>query len=112
MTAASTPVRAHLDTFVGEWEMVMAIDEHTLPGGRGTFEWIADGASLVYRGETAESSELATGLGVDSPLPTVSIIGVDDSSGQCTMLYSDARGVFRVYDMTAHRTIQDTRWSW
>ncbi|QLD89607.1 hypothetical protein HWV07_11425 [Natronomonas salina] len=100
MTADSNPVLGRLDALVGEWEMQMSIGEQTLSGGRATFEWIEDGAFLVYRGEAEETSELAAELGENSPLPTVSIIGVDDATEQFTMLYSDARGVFRVYEMT------------
>lgn len=100
MTADSNPALERLDALVGEWEMVMSIGEQTLSGGRATFEWIEDEDFLVYRGKAEETSELAAELGENSPLPTVSIIGVDGSTEQFTMLYSDARGVFRVYEMT------------
>lgn len=100
MAIESNPGLDRLDAFVGEWEMTMSIDGQALPGGRTTFDWIEDGAFLVYRGEAGDTSEMSAEMVENSPLPTVSIIGVDDSSEQYTMLYSDARGVFRVYQMT------------
>jgi hypothetical protein len=36
----------------------------------------------------------------NSPFPLATIIGLDDSTERFTMLYADARGVFRVYQMT------------
>lgn len=106
MTVESNPVLERLDAFVGEWEMATSIDGQSLPGGRAILEWIEDGAFLVYRGEAEDTSEMSAEMGETSPLPTVSIIGVDDSSEQFTMLYSDARGVFRVYQMT----LSDGEW--
>lgn len=106
MTAGSNPLLERLDVLVGEWELTMSIDGRTLSGGRATFEWMAGGGAVVYRGEAEETSDLATGLGDHSPFPTVSVIGVDDSSEQYTMLYSDDLGVSRVYQMR----LSDGRW--
>ncbi|WP_157972514.1 hypothetical protein [Saliphagus sp. LR7] len=106
MAAESNPGLDRLNAFVGEWEMALSIDGQTFPGGRATFDWIEDGAFLVYRGEAEDMSEMPAEMAENSPLPTVSIIGVDDSSEQCTMLYSDARGVFRTYQMT----LSDGEW--
>jgi len=36
----------------------------------------------------------------NAPFPTVALIGLDDSSEEYSMLYADARGVYRVYRMT------------
>ncbi|MFC6823909.1 hypothetical protein [Halopelagius fulvigenes] len=106
MTAESNPLLERLDAFVGEWEMGMSINGQTHTGARARFEWIEDGAFLAYRGEAGNTSEMTTEIGENSPLPTVSIIGVDDSNEQFTMLYSDARGVFRVYQMA----LSDGKW--
>lgn len=106
MTAESNLILEQLDAFVGEWEITTSIDGQTLSSGRATFDWIEDGAFLVYHGEAGDTSEMSAEMVENSPLPTVSIIGVDDSSEQYTMLYSDARGVFRVYQMT----LSDGEW--
>jgi hypothetical protein len=81
-----------LEPLVGEW-----IVEATWPdrepwpgGGRVTFEWHASGAHLVERG-TAELPEAPD---------NVSIIGCDAANGTYFQLYSDVRGVCRVYEMS------------
>lgn len=78
----------------------MTLDGQTFTGGRATFDWLDDGAFLVYRGEAEDTSEAPAEIVENSPLPTVSIIGLDGSSEQFTMLYADARDVFRVYQMS------------
>lgn len=100
MAPESNQVRERLDALVGEWEMATSIDEQALAGGRATFNWVDEGAFLRYRGEAGDMSGVPAEIIESSPLPTVSIIGLDDSSEQFTMLYSDARGVYRVYQMT------------
>jgi hypothetical protein len=80
-----------LEPLVGEWKLVARG-----PGGepwpgeaRSTFEWHASGAHLV---QTATS---------DAGAPsTVSIIGCDGAKGTYYQLYSDDRGVCRVYEMS------------
>lgn len=37
---------------------------------------------------------------VHAPFPVTSVIGVDDSSGEFSMLHADSRDVFRIYRMT------------
>jgi hypothetical protein len=88
-----------LEPLVGEWTI-----EATWPdgrqwpgGGRVAFEWHASGAHLVERG----SADLP-----EAP-DNVSIIGCDAASGRYVQLYSDERGVCRVYEMT----IGDGEWT-
>ena len=64
-------------------------------GGRGpaakvTFEWHDSGAHLVERG-TVEMPEAPD---------SISIIGCDAANGTYFQLYSDERGVCRVYEMS------------
>ena len=94
------PVLEQLDALVGEWEMETTIGGQTLGGGQATFDWLEDGAFLVQYEEASDMSAAPAELVEISPLPTVSIIGLDDLSEQFTMLYADARGVFRVYQMS------------
>ena len=89
---------SRLQPLVGEWTL-----EATWPdgqrwpgGGKVTFEWHASGAHLVERG-TAELAEAPD---------NVSVIGCDASNGTYFQLYSDERGVCRVYEMS----IGDGEW--
>jgi hypothetical protein len=87
-----------LEPLLGEWRVTA-----TPPGGppwpgeaRITFEWHESGAHLVERSS------------VDIPgVPdAVSIIGCDAANGTYYQLYSDDRGVSRVYEMS----ISDSEW--
>ena len=81
-----------LEPLVGEWtlEAKWPDGEPWPGGGRVTFEWHASGAHLLERG-TAELPEAPD---------NVSIIGCDAANGTYFQLYSDARGVCRVYEMS------------
>jgi hypothetical protein len=81
-----------LEPLVGEWtlEAKSAAGEPWSGGGRVTFEWHASGAHLIQRG-TVEHPDAPDNL---------SIIGCDASNGTYFQLYSDERGVCRVYEMT------------
>lgn len=81
-----------LEPLVGEWTL-----EATPPGGppwpgggRVIFEWHASGAHLVQRG-TVELPEAPD---------NVSIIGCDGATGTYIQLYTDERGVCRIYEMS------------
>ena len=81
-----------LEPLVGEWTVEATWpDGKSWPGGgRATFEWHASGAHLLERG-TAELPEAPD---------NVSIIGCDAANGTYFQLYSDERGVCRVYEMS------------
>jgi hypothetical protein len=87
-----------LEPLVGEWRL-----EAIPPGGepwpgeaRAVFEWHESGAHLIER-FTAEMPEAPNGI---------SIMGCDAANGTYYQLYSDDRGVCRVYDMS----IDDGEW--
>jgi hypothetical protein len=95
-TAAEALTR--LQPLVGEWTMVA-----TPPGGapwpgkaRTSFEWHSSGAHLVER-STLDAPEAPN---------SVSIIGCDAANGAYYQLYSDDRGVCRVYQMS----IDENEW--
>jgi hypothetical protein len=80
------------EPLVGEWSMTA-----TPPGGppwpgegRTIFEWHESGAHLIAR------SKIDMAEAPDS----VSIIGCDAANGTYCQLYSDDRGVCRVYEMS------------
>jgi hypothetical protein len=86
------PALRELEPLVGEWAL-----EARWPGGepwpgsgRAIFEWHDSGAHLVER------------VTVDLPEApdNVSIIGCDAANRTYFQLYSDERGVCRVYEMT------------
>ncbi len=69
---------------LGEWEMISS----DFQGARGlaVFEWVEGGAYLALRSRPPE------------PAPaSVWLIGADDSAEDCVALYSDSRGVSRIY---------------
>jgi hypothetical protein len=87
-----------LAVLVGKWKM-----EATPPGGppwpgdaETTFEWMADGQLLLER-SWVEMPEAPDG---------VCVIGCDAANGRYFQLYTDERGVCRVYEMS----IGDGEW--
>ena len=91
-------VLARLEPLVGEWtfEATWPSGESWPGGGTFTFEWHDSGAHLVQRG-TAELPEAPA---------NISIIGCDGANRTYFQLYSDERGVCRVYQMS----IGDGEW--
>jgi hypothetical protein len=82
---------AQLESLVGEWTIEATWpDGRVWPGsGKVTFEWHDSRAHLVERA-TADLPEAPD---------NVSIIGCDGANGTYFQLYSDERGVSRVYEM-------------
>jgi hypothetical protein len=80
-----------LEPLIGEWrfEARWPSGEAWPGGGHVTFEWHDSRAHVVQRG-TAELPEAPD---------NVSIIGCDAANGTYYQLYSDERGVCRVYQM-------------
>jgi hypothetical protein len=83
-----------LGRLVGTWEFEPRVDGRSPGGGRATFEWTEDGAFLVQRSE-AEWSD--PGWAEHAPVRTRSVMGFDDTTGEITQLYSDDRGISRIY---------------
>ncbi|HEY3192288.1 MAG TPA: hypothetical protein VGJ61_05845 [Solirubrobacterales bacterium] len=87
-----------LEVLVGEWTM-----EATPPGGgpwpgeaHSTFEWL-EGNQLLLERSTVEMPEFPDGI---------CVIGCDAANGTYYQLYTDDRGVCRVYRMS----IGDGEW--
>jgi hypothetical protein len=87
-----------LEPLVGVWKMTATPPgEEPWPGeARATFEWHDSGAHLIER-TTVDMPAVPDG---------VSIIGCDAANGTYYQLYSDDRGVCRVYEMS----IGDGEW--
>jgi hypothetical protein len=86
-----------LGRLIGTWEFEPLVDGRPTGRGRATFEWIEDGAYVLERSD-AEWSD--PGWVEKAPATTRSVIGWDDSTDEMVQLYSDSRGVFRIYRMT------------
>lgn len=91
---------ADLEVLLGDWELTASTGDVVMSGGRSSFVWLDGGAFLVQRADDEVTEDTSPEWAANSPMPTVSIIGLDDTAGRFTMLYSDARGVRRVYAMT------------
>jgi hypothetical protein len=94
-----TEALRRLDVLVGRWESEPLIDGAPAMRSHTVFEWVENGAFLR---QTADVDEPPTDpVWVEhNPLPSTALIGLDDSDGTFTLLYSDARDVFRTYRMT------------
>jgi hypothetical protein len=81
-----------LEPLIGEWRMeAIPPSGEPWPGeAQATFEWHDSGAHLVGR-STIEMPEAPD---------SISIIGCDAANGTFYQLYSDERGVCRVYEMS------------
>jgi hypothetical protein len=80
------------DVLIGDWTVVGSHPQ--LPSvvhGHSSFEWLREGALLVWRFNWEQ------GQGIPSAF---NVIGHDDAFEPCSMLYTDERGVARIYQMT------------
>lgn len=93
------PALARLAPLVGRWSVQPLVDG--LGASWTEFSWQDDGLFLRQRSDTDPLPPTAPQAWRDNlPFPVTSVIGLDDSAEQFTMLYADARGVHRVYRMT------------
>jgi hypothetical protein len=88
------PIRSlqQFDILIGEWTMVGT--HPALPSavhGQSSFEWLKEGALLIWHFNWEH------GQGIPSAF---SVIGHDDAGDACSMLYTDERGVARIYQMS------------
>jgi hypothetical protein len=87
-----------LEPLIGDWVLeAKPPDGEPWPGGgRSTFEWHDSGAHLIQR----------TTIELPEAPDNISIIGCDAANGTYYQLYSDQRGVCRIYEMS----IGDGEW--
>ena len=91
----SNPALAQLAPLIGEWNVeITSMSFHPDPSavvrGHSSFAWLEAGAFLVQHMEIPAS---------EFPR-SVAVMGPDDEAGTYRMLYSDSRGVSRIYRMT------------
>jgi hypothetical protein len=94
MSQPPQPTRSlkQFEILIGTWEMVGTHPALPEPvKGEASFEWLRDGALLVWHFNPASGSGVPKGY---------SVIGHDDAGEACSMLYTDERGVHRIYQMT------------
>ncbi len=91
------PILKPFSVLIGNWDTTGThrLIRDTILHGRTSFEWLENGAFLMMRSEIDEP-------GVPSG---ITIIGSDDSTEECFMLYFDERGVSRKYEVTLHDNI-------
>lgn len=81
----------NMGVLVGEWELQGAHPKLPDPvRGRASFVWIEEGAYLLWQ------------TYFEQPLPpnAIAVVSRDDSTGSCSVLYFDERGVSRIYEMS------------
>ena len=93
-----------LGRLIGTWEFEPLVEGRSAGRGRATFEWIEDGTFVLERSE-AEWTD--PGWVQNAPSSTRAVIGWDDSTDEIVQLYSDSRGVFRIY----RGTLSDEVWT-
>lgn len=91
---------ASLRVLIGTWEFAATKDGRAMGRGSTTFEWIEDGAFILQHADDVPSQDADPEWVANSPMPVTSILGFDDTTLEHVILYSDARGVFRIYRMT------------
>jgi hypothetical protein len=87
-----------LEPLIGEWTVTASDPSgEPWPGeARTSFEWHDSGAHLVQRAS----------IPAEEAPDSISIIGCDAANGAYYQLYSDDRGICRVYEMS----IEDDQW--
>ncbi|MPZ82955.1 MAG: hypothetical protein GEV28_22190 [Actinophytocola sp.] len=88
MTDTRPDALRRLDPLTGRWAVTVHIGDATMRG-QVSFEW-QEGLFLVARSTTEHA------VVPDSVL----MIGVDDTTEACAVLYTDSRGVHRIYRMS------------
>ena len=81
---------ARLGTFVGEWDVEGTIGGQSMGHVRTVFAWIEDGNFLKQTTDAPQT---------EFPSSTL-LIGCDDVRDTYNVLYSDSRGVRRIYQMS------------
>jgi len=78
-----------------------SIDGLTVGQGWAIFSWLGGHSFVVERADAELNVPgMAVKRSANSPMPLTAIIGLDGLSNHFSMLYADARGVLRIYQMS------------
>jgi hypothetical protein len=88
-----------LSRLIGTWDFETSSEGRFLGRGWTTFEWMEGGALLLQRADDEPDPATSREWSDHSPMPVTAVIGADDTTDERVQLYSDARGVFRIYRM-------------
>ncbi|MFI7439912.1 hypothetical protein [Nonomuraea indica] len=99
MTTTRHPALVRLDALIGRWTLRPKVEG--LGPAWAEFAWQDGGAFLRQDSDAGPMPATAPRAWRDNaPFPTRAVFGLDDATGEFTMLYADGRGVHRVYRMT------------
>jgi hypothetical protein len=96
MTPAA-PKTPPLERLIGTWDFETSVRGQFLGRGWTAFEWIEGEVFVLQQADDVPDARTPKDWADNSPMPIRAVIGWDDTTGECTQLYSDARGVFRTY---------------
>lgn len=96
-----------LNVLVGEWEMEVSVGGVSLARAKTDFKWFEGGAFLIQHSVAEPPLPTTPQIWIDNnPNPIVVVIGYDDFSQKFYSVYTDVRGVRRVYQMS----LEDKVW--
>ena len=99
----SSPLESPLARLIGTWEFEPLVDGRSAGRGRATFELMEDGSFLLQRSDADWTDR---GWIENAPRTHRAVIGWDDTTNEIVQLYSDSRGVSRIY----RGTLTDAAW--
>jgi hypothetical protein len=98
---AASPVLQRLGALVGEWDMLASMGGQPTGRARAVFEPLEAGAFLIQHVDAVPTEiEVRPEWLANSPFPITAIVGLDLASETFSYLYTDARGVHRVYRLS------------
>lgn len=103
--AKNIPTIKELEPLVGKWKTESYKGDEVFVRGYATTEWIEGGGFLIQRANAKLPKDAPQIWKDNNPLPTIAIIGLDDSSKKFYYLYADGRGVRRVYTMSIKKDV-------
>ena len=89
-----------LEPLVGTWRMNASVNGVEAARGTTRLDWIPGTALLSQLSEAEPDDSTPPEWVANSPFPVHSVFGLDQDTGRGSMLYSDGRGVRRVYEFS------------
>jgi hypothetical protein len=107
MSGPATKRPDALERLIGTWDFETSSEGRFLGRGWTSFKWIEGGAFVLQRADDEPDPATSEDWATHSPMPVTAVIGADDTTDALVQLYSDARGVFRIYRMS----LTDEAWT-